>query len=124
MSPFRCHNCGAARGVEDNFCRRCGKQITVNLPAIRSQSLPTGQAGLPAVRGSLPPTVLRGLAALAIGTGLEWAARRLASNATRGITRALIQREPTKKPKASNGGSADAVAIDEVVYIRQVHLRR
>jgi hypothetical protein len=116
VDAIRCGRCGAARDTADNFCRRCGHQLTVNLPAVSARNLP-------AVRKNLPPSLVGSVAVLAVGTGLEWLARRMAGSAARAAGRALIgQERPVipAKPVARNGD----VTIDEILYVRKVQLRR
>ena len=115
MEAISCGRCGAKRDTNDSFCRRCGHQLTVNLPAVRSQNLP-------AVRRSLPPSLVGSVAVLAVGTGIEWLARRMAGSAARAAGRALIGQDraivPTPAPRP------DLVTVDEVLYVRKVQLRR
>jgi hypothetical protein len=66
------------------------------------------------------------MAVLAVGTGLEWLARRMAGTAAKAASRALIGLDrpgaPVAKPKPSS--VPEAVTVDEVLYIRKVQLRR
>ena len=117
MSPVRCSSCGSSRDPDDNFCRRCGRQITVTLPALREETLP-GETHV------LPPSLVSSIAVLAVGTGLEWLARRAAGGAARTVTRALLRRATAPVQSATPVVHPDAVSIDEVVYVRQVRLRR
>jgi hypothetical protein len=98
--------------MDDNFCRRCGHQFTVNLPALRAPSLPVPSR-------SIPPSLVGSVAVLAVGTGLEWLARRLANNAARAAGRALVGKaaEPQRAPD-------EDVTISEILYVRKVQLRR
>jgi len=116
VEAVSCGRCGAKRDTIDNFCRRCGHQFTVNLPAVRSQNLP-------ALRRSLPPSLVGSVAVLAVGTGIEWLARRMAGSAARAAGRALIGQDrsvaPTRRPS-----SPDDVTVDELLYVRKVQLRR
>ena len=100
----------------DNFCRACGHQFTVNLPSVRASNLPAVK------RSSLPPSLVGSVAVLAVGTGLEWLARRMVGQAARAAGRALIgsdQPAPTKPATRQ-----DDVTVDEVLYVRKVQLRR
>lgn len=118
MNSLRCPSCTSPRDADDNFCRRCGRQITVNLPAERESTLPAASAP-----GGLPPTLVGSVAVLAIGTGLEWLARRVAGNAARAAGRALVRRDgPAAKAPPST--STPPVTVKEVLYIREVELRR
>jgi hypothetical protein len=60
---------------------------------------------------------------LAVGTGLEWLARRMAGSAARAAGRALVgaDRTPSTKPAPRPDGD---VTVDEVLYVRKVQLRR
>ena len=119
MSDVRCPGCGIPRDIGDNYCRRCGRQITVNLPEVRSSSLPAE------VR-TIPPSLIGSVAVLALGTGLEWAARRLASgaakSAARAAGRALLSRGSASQPQVAN--DAPARIVQEVLYIRQVRIQQ
>jgi hypothetical protein len=111
-----CGRCGARRDTGDNFCRTCGHQFTVNLPAVRSARLPSVR------RGGLPPSLVGSVAVLAVGTGLEWLARRMVGSAARAAGRALVgvDHGPETKPAPR----PDDVTVDEVLYVRKVQLRR
>jgi hypothetical protein len=118
MSSLKCTDCGFPRDAFDNFCRNCGRQITVNLPAVQ-------ESNLPAPVRSIPPSLVGSVALLAVGTGVEWLARRMASNAARAVGRAIVNRElPARPARKAPQRPADAITIDEIVYIRQVNLRR
>ncbi len=117
MNDNRCPTCTAPRDPNDNFCRRCGRQIIVNLPVERPPALP-------AETGGIPPSIVGGVAVLAAGTALEWLARRLAGGVARGATRAagraLVGRG---QAAAANAEPAAAVTVREVLYVREVNLR-
>jgi hypothetical protein len=120
VTKIACARCTAPRDDADNFCRRCGHQFTVNLPAVRNVGLPQRQQ-----QSGLPPSIVGSVALLALGTGAEWLARRLAGTAVRSATKAVLGRErnlpatttPTVAP-------TKAVTVDEVLYIRKVQLHR
>jgi hypothetical protein len=128
VDTLTCPRCGASRETEDNFCRRCGHQLTVDVPAGRS--LPAVQPQrLPARSQSLPPSLVGSVALLAVGTGIEWLARRMAGTAGRSVaraaTRALIGRERLPaNPVASPPSTPSTVNVDEFIYVRKVELRR
>jgi hypothetical protein len=96
------------------------------LPARRASSLP---ARSPAI----PRSLVGSVAVLALGTGLEWFARRFGGSAARvaartagrAATRALVgsQRAPIRNaaPGTTTTGS---VRVDEFIYVRKVELRR
>jgi hypothetical protein len=119
MSDVRCPGCGIPRDIGDNYCRRCGRQITVNLPEVRPSSLPAE------VR-TIPPSLIGSVAVLALGTGLEWAARRLATgaakSAARAAGRALLSRGTASQTQAHN--DAAVRIVEEVLYIRQVRIQQ
>jgi hypothetical protein len=104
------------RDVGDNFCRVCGHQFTVNLPAVHASNLPAIKH-----RG-LPPSLVGSVAVLAVGTGLEWLARRMVGSAARAAGRALIGADEAPVPKPAP--RTDHVTVDEVLYVRKVQLRR
>jgi hypothetical protein len=118
VDSLRCGRCDAVRDTQDNFCRACGHQFTVNLPVVRESRLPAR-----ATRSSLPPSLVGSVAVLAVGTGIEWLARRMANSAARAAGRALVgaakPQPPAVRPTAARG-----VVIDEVVYVRKVEVRR
>jgi hypothetical protein len=121
VNDLRCPSCSAPRDSDDNFCRRCGRQITVNLPAVREPSLPAETSG------GLPPTLVGSIAVLAIGTGIEWLARRMAGSAAKGAARAagraLTKRQAAPASRASSVADP-AVVVREVLFVREVDLRR
>src|SRR5262245_34108768 len=110
MSALTCHKCGASRAMADNFCRQRGFRFTVNLPATRRPSLPVVRPQ------SIPPSFVGSMAVLALGTGIEWLARRFARDAARAAGRALVERSDSRTEPAD--------AIEELLYIRKVHIRR
>lgn len=123
MSDLRCPNCRLSCDIRDNFCRNCGRQITItvpsNMPAVRAPELP-------AVVRSVPPSLIGSVAVLALGTGLEWAARRLSSGMAKGAARAagraLISRAGGGQPAAE--ATTPTTFVEEFLYIRQVEVRR
>ena len=116
MDKLTCGRCGGSRDTQDNFCRTCGHQLTVNLPAVREAQLPVRQGR------AIPPSLVGSVAVLAVGTGIEWLARRMAGSAARAAGRALITGGrpglPTRRTQSQT------VTIDEVVYVRKVEVRR
>ncbi|HEX5140953.1 MAG TPA: hypothetical protein VFX19_08410 [Dehalococcoidia bacterium] len=115
MEKLECNRCGAGRETTDNFCRSCGHQFTVNLPSVRSSNLPARTGA------TLPPSLVGSVAVLALGTGLEWLARRMAGSAAKAAGRALIS---TDRTPAITPAEPDDVTVQEVLYVRKVHLRR
>jgi hypothetical protein len=94
----------------------------VTLPAVR-------ETRLPAETRAIPPALVGSVAALAAGTALEWLARRLASNAAKGVAKAAgraLTRSATgqqvRAPVAQDDGGA--VVVREFFYLRRVDLRR
>lgn len=66
---MRCWNCGAICSPEDNFCRNCGASLTSrDLPAV-------SEARYPVPWDQVKRGLVRGAAALAVGTALELARR-------------------------------------------------
>lgn len=117
MSALTCSRCGQAANHEDNFCRNCGRQLTVNLPAVAPNRLPVSMR-------SVPRPLVGSMAVLALGTGLEWLARRAAGGAARAVGRALIGQGDTAPAREVKSSTPAQVDVDEVVYIRKVQLRR
>jgi hypothetical protein len=117
VEVLTCGRCGAKRDTADNFCRQCGHQLTVNLPAVRAETLP-------AVPRAIPPSLIGSVAVLAVGTGLEWLARRIAGSTARAAGRALISREQATGDKPRQTATSDDVTVDEFLYVRKVQLRR
>jgi hypothetical protein len=117
VEKLTCSRCGGARDTQDNFCRGCGHQFTVNLPAVRESRLPARQSR------AIPRSLMGSVAVLAAGTGIEWLARRMAGSAARAAGRALVGADrpvhPTKRAPDSQ-----SVTINEVVYVRKVEVRR
>lgn len=117
MDAVSCGRCGVRRDIGDNFCRACGHQFTVNLPAVKTPRLPAVK------RGGLPPSLIGSVAVLAVGTSLEWLARRMVGSAARAAGRALVGADRTPPP-TKPAPRSDDVTVDEVLYIRKVQLRR
>jgi hypothetical protein len=119
VNDLRCPSCHAPRETDDNFCRRCGRQITVNLPVERASNLPTETSG------GIPASLVGSVAVLAIGTGLEGLARRMAGSAARGAARAaglaLVRRD---QAPVKTQAEVPAVVVKEFFYVREVELRR
>ena len=92
----------------------------MNLPVVSNVNLPQRQE-----QRGLPPSLVGSVALLALGTGAEWLARRLASTAVRSATKAVLGRTlaPSNNKKSALASPRD-VTVDEVVYIRKVQLRR
>ena len=93
--------------------------MAASLPAVRSANLP--------VRSSraLPQPLVRSVAVLAVGTGIEWLARSFAGSAARAAGRALVGIERAPPTPASKPAELPREAVvDEVLYIRKVQLRR
>jgi hypothetical protein len=120
MTDLRCGRCEFPRDTNDNFCRRCGHQFTVNLPAVRSVGLPSVQRSS---RG-IPPSLVGSVAVLALGTGAEWLARRLAGSATRAVARKMLGGSTTQAPAKAQPPAPRDVTVDEMLYVRKVSLRR
>jgi hypothetical protein len=72
---------------------------------------------------AIPPSLVGSVAVLAVGTGIEWLARRMAGTAARAAGRALIGGERPSLP-AHRSRDTRTVTIDEVVYVRKVEVRR
>jgi hypothetical protein len=77
------------------------------------------------VRGgrSIPTSLVGSVAVLAVGTGIEWLARRMAGSAARAAGRALVGADRSLVPQKRRPES-QSVTIDEVVYVRKVEVRR
>jgi hypothetical protein len=121
VEALKCGRCGAARDTNDNFCRSCGHQLTVNLPALRQSRLPAGPQ-------AIPRSLIGSVAVLAVGTSIEWLARRFAGSAARGAVRAagraLVRQDRVPTTKTGAASPAKNVSIDEVIYVRKIELRR
>ena len=113
MTDAFCGRCGNGSDPGDNYCRRCGNPLAVILPVVRRPALPArGQA-------SIRPSFVGSVALLAVGTGLEWLARRVANNAAQAIvTRGAPGRRLKDAPPAAD------VTVNEFMYVRKVQLRR
>jgi len=132
VDPLRCGRCDTPRDIGDNFCRRCGHQLTVNLPALsraegpalsRVEGPAVRPSRLPAARRAIPPSLIGSVAVLALGTGLEWLARRAAGSAAKAAGRALVSSQERLPARPSSTPPRD-VSVDEVLYVRKVQLRR
>ncbi|MFQ6058634.1 MAG: zinc ribbon domain-containing protein [Anaerolineae bacterium] len=95
---MRCPNCGTVCSSEDNFCRKCGASlISRNLPAVP-------QAGYPVPWEQVKRGLVRGAAALAVGTALELARRGIQRHLTPGAladrVEGWLRRRRTKEAEA------------------------
>ena len=115
VTSLHCTRCGLAREIDDNFCRRCGHQFTANLPVVQTPNL------LPVKARAIPPSLVGSVAVLAVGTGIEWLARRLAKTAAIAAGRALVGQ--SGQP-AARRTAPDDVTVNEMLYVRKVQLRR
>jgi hypothetical protein len=75
-------------------------------------------------RAVVPRPLLGSVAVLALGTGVEWLARRFAVQAARAAGRALVGRDGARQPAASPSAAPHDVSVDELIYVREVRLRR
>jgi hypothetical protein len=116
VDTFRCDRCSTPHEAGDNFCRRCGRGLSAGLPVVRPA------AGLPQRSRALPSSLVGSVAVLALGTGLEWVARRLMGSAARAAGRSLVtggrDQNPTQRQPQGEA------TIDELIYVRKVQLRR
>ena len=119
MELPNCSRCNAIRDVSDNFCRKCGYQLTPSLPAVR----PVTQVLIPAKPVAIPPSVVRGAALLALTTGAEWLLRRMAGNAAKAAGRSLVPSSVLPSKQVKTQGPQE-VSVDEILYVRKVQLRR
>lgn len=121
MDTPNCNRCGTVRDTTDNFCRKCGHQLTIDVPAVRPVTAvqPTANP----INVSIPPSVVRGVAVLALSTGVEWMLRRMAGNAAKAAGRSLIPGTGTPAKQLKDGGPRE-VTVDEFLYVRKVQLRR
>jgi hypothetical protein len=133
VENLRCGRCSAPRDHADNFCRRCGHQLTVELTAAQTPLPSLRPAGLPARPQTIPRSLVGSVAVLAIGTGIEWAARRFGGTAARAAaraagraaTRALVGGEHRPAlPASQRHATPGSVSVDEFIYVRKVELRR
>ena len=72
---------------------------------------------------NIPTSLVGSVAVLAVGTGIEWLARRMAGSAARAAGRAIVGTDrplPAKRQQPQTS----SVTIDEVVYVRKVEVRR
>lgn len=114
MSVGYCDRCGATRDSTDNFCRRCGHSLNTRLPAVTRPAAVTR-------RQFLPAPLVGSLALLALGTGAEWLARRLAVSAARSASSALLSL--AQRPRQRRLPQQTAV-VDEILYVRKIEVRR
>ena len=117
MEKLTWARCGGARDTQDNYCRVCGHQFTVNLPAVRESRLPAR------TNRTIPTSLVGSVAVLAVGTGIEWLARRMAGSAARAAGRALVGAD-RPSPPAKRSEDEPSVTVNEVVYVRKVEVRR
>ena len=109
MDVNLCPACAAAFDAPDNFCRRCGEQISGrSLPVVVQQSRSL------LVRQDVPPALVKTAAALAAGTVLQIAGRALLGAITQRASNPAPSRTPGRRPSRT---------ISETVYIRRTQVR-
>jgi len=125
VDTLRCTRCNKDRDSADNFCRNCGLTLTPppqsQLPVVRPAAAVTTARPAPTISRS----IVRSVAVLAFGTGLELVTRRLMGSAAKSAGRALTNGVlPRPSRNAAKSEAADEVTINELVYIRKISLRR
>ena len=75
---------------------------------------------------ALPRSLVGSVAVLALGTGLEWAARRVMGSAAKAAGRALVSRgDGSSVPRETQSlPSPTETTIEELIYLRKVAVRR
>lgn len=122
---MRCDRCATTYDPEDNYCRHCGADLrTIEVAAVaHGPSLP---APVPVWRQAAP-VVARGAAVVAAGALVNLAAGRLARAAVRVPARMLLRssgRKEVSPASASRALPKGAELLTEILYIRQIRLRR
>ena len=115
-----CGRCQESRDLDDNFCRHCGFSLLEQppLPSVRSTRL------LPAIRPpSVPATVAKGAAFVAVGKITELVVRRMARSVLG------IGKTPRKHAQAELIAKREATSqtteiVSETVLFRQIRIRR
>ena len=120
LGSIICDRCQEACDLDDNFCRHCGLSLLErpSLPSVRSATR------LPAIRPpSVPATVAKGAAFVAVGKITELVVRRMARSVL-GIgktPRKHAQAELVAKREAT---SQTSEIVSETVLFRQIRIRR
>ncbi|MCX6022784.1 MAG: hypothetical protein NTZ05_13870 [Chloroflexi bacterium] len=115
-----CYRCGSWCAPSDNYCRRCGDKMQMVLPAVPESS---SRALAPI---TVPPAIIKGVAAIVLGKAVEWAVRRAAGklageagNAARGLL--TSRRSPAPSAKAPLEQLPPGNVVTEMlVFLRQV----
>lgn len=122
---MRCPRCTAFSGRNDNFCANCGLALRNLRP------LPVKRDGnLPVVWRRAAPTLVQGVAVLALGALAEWALRSLARQAWDVLPSLLSPPKPAKasrlpvKKEAYLPEPEGTYAVSETVVMRRLTLRR
>jgi hypothetical protein len=93
---MHCPDCSSRVSEKDEYCPRCGAELSAPTEGKRSTSIIPAQTNLPALlyRSPLPRNVAAGVGALAVGVGIELLRRnllgRLQKRAVTGVLPALL----------------------------------
>jgi len=123
---MRCAHCGAHFDLGDNFCRRCGISLNHrNLPTVVSRS------PLPVPWEAARGTVVRGVAALLVGTLVELVRREVSRRASPpDPSRALALLAEQTPPEARRGrfpwsrAPRGEYQVTETLFQRQMRYKR
>jgi zinc-ribbon domain len=112
---MQCSNCGVRISSDDNFCRKCGRAVTIiDVPAVRGPAVPAR------VWQGARPAVARGVVLIAAGAVL----RLLVGRAGKAIlTRALSLGESSERrrflPFPGARGTYDSGEELEILWYRR-----
>ena len=121
-----CPNCGAVHSLSDNFCRRCGWNLSgAKVPAVieeRSRSVVPYDAERAMAVGSVATFAVGALAWLA----KRWLAGKVAASGSRNLP-ALVRPAPTairstqaKSPGPAAEPSTEHTRIESYVWFRRI----
>ncbi len=120
LDSFICDRCQEACDLDDNFCRHCGLSLLEQqpLPSVRSAT------HLPAIRPpSVPATVAKGAAFVAVGKIAELLVRRMARSVLGG---GKLPQKPTKAELVAKQEATpqSSEIVSETVLFREIRIRR
>ncbi len=118
-----CPNCGSLHALSDNFCRRCGWNLSgsqVPMVIENKRALATWQPERALAVGGVASVALGALAWLA----KRWLARRAVTTVASRLPSLIRQPQPPVKQNSAEEFEEGQVHIETFLWVRRVRFRR